>query len=610
MILTLQVSALKYSIIIPHYNSAKLLLRLLRSIPDRKDVQVLVIDDLSDPGCFNSIVIDASNVSVYRMEKKGFAGGARNFGLSMALGDYVIFADSDDIFSESAFDVFDDAVESKCDLILFKTSSFVEGTDRVGSRDDYRNKRLLSRPRVAALGAVGPVAKLVSRQLIIEHGLYFSEVIAANDVAFSVKLACVAARINVIQKVVYLISQGSHTLSADVTLEKALSRLQEQRKRVSLVRKYRPVSLFKYCLSHSLFVGFMRHSARLRSDVYDEEFRKYQGDLGWLVVGVLRVEYFIYRNIVTRFFAEKTGPQNGRHNPSKVAEDHSNARRMFVIPDCNYRTCRVGSSSQMPMIVDLEISVADELPFEDGIDRLKKTSEWNVDKLNCPMLAKKSFDLSLAMDKSIFFSELDEFLAVPHIHIFNRFIDDRSNVSPLRPVQVVGCAYQNEYFFNLTLRVALAAVPPWENCLKRKLIVRNNLFLYKAKLPGAVAFVISVNCLRETFAMFSGVMCRVSQGGYTLSSNLGVVAQLSRLKEQRKRIEIVKRYKPVNSFFYCLEFSRLKYFIAVGKKIDSSEFDQELKLYKKDLGFIVCSLRKITGVILFFTRYLNRFSRR
>ncbi len=36
-----------YSIIIPHYNIPKLLLRCVKSIPERDDVQIIVVDDCS-----------------------------------------------------------------------------------------------------------------------------------------------------------------------------------------------------------------------------------------------------------------------------------------------------------------------------------------------------------------------------------------------------------------------------------------------------------------------------------------------------------------------------------------------------------------------------------
>ena len=43
-------NSVKYSIIIPNFNSGQLLGRLLESIPDREDIEVVVVDDKSTDG--------------------------------------------------------------------------------------------------------------------------------------------------------------------------------------------------------------------------------------------------------------------------------------------------------------------------------------------------------------------------------------------------------------------------------------------------------------------------------------------------------------------------------------------------------------------------------
>jgi len=291
---------MKYTVIIPHYNSYELLQRLLSSIPVRNDIQVVVVDDHSEQFCSEWIDCLATNVTFYQLSTKGYAGGARNLGLSVAEGRYILFADSDDMFTDDSFDVFDESIKSGSDLILFKSTSFVEGSCAVGVRDKYRNRRLLKGPVEAALGAVSPWAKLIRKTLLDEHGVYFSEVPAANDVVFSIKLACVASKIEVVQRVVYKVSQGEHSLSSDFGLDKALSRLREQRKRILLVKRYKPIPIFKYCLLHSMLISFMVNSERLKSGVYDEEFLAYRRELGSLIVGIMKVSYFIYKNIFIR----------------------------------------------------------------------------------------------------------------------------------------------------------------------------------------------------------------------------------------------------------------------------------------------------------------------
>jgi glycosyltransferase involved in cell wall biosynthesis len=66
-----------YSVIIPHKNIPKLLQRCLDSIPQREDIQIIIIDDNSDPGIvdFEHFPgLNRSNVEVplYKGWKRGW----------------------------------------------------------------------------------------------------------------------------------------------------------------------------------------------------------------------------------------------------------------------------------------------------------------------------------------------------------------------------------------------------------------------------------------------------------------------------------------------------------------------------------------------------------
>ena len=80
----------KYSIIIPHKNNPDLLTRCLASIPQRDDLQIVVVDDNSDPSIvdFDNFPIknDEKNIVVFDKSGKG-AGRARNIGVEKASGE-------------------------------------------------------------------------------------------------------------------------------------------------------------------------------------------------------------------------------------------------------------------------------------------------------------------------------------------------------------------------------------------------------------------------------------------------------------------------------------------------------------------------------------------
>ena len=93
------------SIIVPVYNAAAYLRKSLDSIVNQsyRDIEFIFVDDGS---CDDSLAIlkeyEAADkrVTVLHQENRG-AGAARNYGMSVAGGKYLLFLDCDDIFETS-----------------------------------------------------------------------------------------------------------------------------------------------------------------------------------------------------------------------------------------------------------------------------------------------------------------------------------------------------------------------------------------------------------------------------------------------------------------------------------------------------------------------------
>ena len=76
-----------FSIIIPHKNIPSLLRRCINSIPNRSDLEIIVVDDNSDDNVVDDLkTINHENLQIiYTTENKG-AGFARNVGLAHSSG--------------------------------------------------------------------------------------------------------------------------------------------------------------------------------------------------------------------------------------------------------------------------------------------------------------------------------------------------------------------------------------------------------------------------------------------------------------------------------------------------------------------------------------------
>ena len=111
-----------YSIIIPHYNIPELLVRCLKSIPVREDIQVIVVDDCSpNADTYKERFLEIfsrPNLEWYSTPIGGSAGRARNIGLEHANGKWLIFLDSDDMLVDGVETILRN-VQSRTEDIIY-----------------------------------------------------------------------------------------------------------------------------------------------------------------------------------------------------------------------------------------------------------------------------------------------------------------------------------------------------------------------------------------------------------------------------------------------------------------------------------------------------------
>lgn len=116
-----------FSIIIPAYNAEAYLSRCLNSIfsQDFRDYEVIVIDDGSTDGTA-ALLKQYPQVKVIGQNNQGMAS-ARNRGLESALGEYILFVDSDDRLCPSALATLAPHLGGE-DIIGFGTQIYNEST--------------------------------------------------------------------------------------------------------------------------------------------------------------------------------------------------------------------------------------------------------------------------------------------------------------------------------------------------------------------------------------------------------------------------------------------------------------------------------------------------
>ena len=128
---------MKFSLIIPCYNSHKTIKRLFDSLVRqglaKKDLQIIVVDDNSTDKSYLDIIKDYE----YRFDIEYYStntdvhcpGNTRQEGLNHATGDWICFADHDDLFEDNAFRRVRNYIEKTKDHTIYVVSTIINMYD-------------------------------------------------------------------------------------------------------------------------------------------------------------------------------------------------------------------------------------------------------------------------------------------------------------------------------------------------------------------------------------------------------------------------------------------------------------------------------------------------
>ena len=212
----------RFSIIIPHKGPQWQLDRCIESIPQRDDLQTIVIRDEDGYG----------------------AGWARNQGLDKVEGKYVIFADSDDFFHPCFNDFLDSIKEETADVIYFNADSIEMGSGKPSWRTNHLSRIMSStdsawQERHLRYHFTEPWCKAVRMSFIKEHGIRFNESKILNDIYFSTQVGIFAKNIKVYTEKCYCVCNHSDsTAKSKKTEEKMLDYTRETAKSNLLLAQY------------------------------------------------------------------------------------------------------------------------------------------------------------------------------------------------------------------------------------------------------------------------------------------------------------------------------------------------------------------------------------
>ena len=199
-----EVSAMKVSIIIPVYNVENYLRACLDSVQAQtfKDWECICVDDGStddSPAILNEYVAEDSRFHVFRREHSN-AGAVRNFGMTKANGEYLMFLDSDDVFSPWMLEtLWQKADEENADVTACSAIWFNDGTpvpqftrnEMIEWQDRTPDTDWTTNP--LDVGTM-PWNKIIRRNFVEDNHIRFLEQSSTNDLTFMALVLALSRR--------------------------------------------------------------------------------------------------------------------------------------------------------------------------------------------------------------------------------------------------------------------------------------------------------------------------------------------------------------------------------------------------------------------------------
>lgn len=203
---------IKVSVIVPIYNSEKHLTKCLNSLIKQtlKEIEIICINNGSDDNSLS--ILKRFSKKDHRLRiiniPKSNAGVARNKGISLSLGEYLSFVDSDDFCLPNMLEKsYNTAKKNKSDIVIFEYNTFDNKTHTITYcplKFNFQGSEVTFSPDIMKDSIFSafrncPWNKLFRKEFVINNSLSFQEIPRSNDIFFTFMSLVLAETITAIQ---------------------------------------------------------------------------------------------------------------------------------------------------------------------------------------------------------------------------------------------------------------------------------------------------------------------------------------------------------------------------------------------------------------------------
>lgn len=199
----------KVSVVIPNYNASEFIEQCIKSVESQsyKNIEIVIVDDGSTDNSWDIIKSMAQkNRTITCVRQNNLnASIARNKGIELASGKYVLFLDSDDELFENAIELLVNEIEKEDAELAIGNFVDIDIKNKViNKRKEIKTLSLCKNPIDCVGMTPNPSNKLFRLDIIKDKGIYFGNVRIGQDLNFYLKYIVFCNTIKLVDKNIYM----------------------------------------------------------------------------------------------------------------------------------------------------------------------------------------------------------------------------------------------------------------------------------------------------------------------------------------------------------------------------------------------------------------------
>ena len=256
-----------FSIILAVRNKEKYIIKTINSCVKQNigdhDFEIIIINDASTDKTEKKIkkkIYEYSNITLKNLKINVGPGIARNYGLNISKGKYIIFIDGDDELTFDALTNLKKKIASNPDIVTFNFNKVLNNKKKIYARKDFlkikRKKTELIKNFLSGDIDGSVIFTCFKKKFLTENSIKFPKGLH-EDIVFIFKSYLFASKIVKFNKILYIKNEVKNSITGTISKKRINDLMNIHLKLIKILKQYKYYRSYMLNFAKKGFVGYV-----------------------------------------------------------------------------------------------------------------------------------------------------------------------------------------------------------------------------------------------------------------------------------------------------------------------------------------------------------------